>query len=225
MPVPPISSLSYGEIPESVQCLASTSSWNRRAAPLNPEPLRASVFPARTHLTFSISHHQTGHALARSPKKQLSYSLPPGISPPRPVRLASASDGPSRGACPWHAGAGDDRRGRPGIQAERSQAGRTTTSGSAPSHRSWRRDPRPVAFKSRRVTILSYPKRRRVRARNAATPRRSFVPCSPRQPERWPGSRRISYNYGMEHPPLSSKVGPTHFALATCCAMRKSRAV
>ena len=79
------------------------------------------------------------------------------------------------------AGAGDDRRGRPGITSRtfakqvrhvcapfrRVIAGMGTSAG---------------GIKSRRV-IVTYNQRRRVRAQNAATPRRSSVPCPPRRPQ------------------------------------------
>ena len=77
-------------------------------------------------------------------------------------------------------GAGDDRRGRPGISSRtfakqvrhvcapfrRVIAGTETSAG---------------GIKSRRVK-LTFNQRRRVRAQNAATPRRSSVPCPPRRP-------------------------------------------
>ena len=105
------------------------------------------------------------------------------------------------------AGAGDDRRGRPGFTSRtfakqvrhvcapfrRVIAGMGTSAG---------------GIKSRRV-IVTYNQRRRVRAQNAATPRRSSVPHLPPAASGWPGCWRTPRTPVRGEEGLSTCEGPS----------------
>ena len=88
-------------------------------------------------------------------------------------------------------GAGDDRRGRPGSTAERSQwQVHHVKSRSAVSK--LETGQRAGGIQTSTHCPLLKPQRRRIRAQNAATPRRSSVPpATPRQPSGWPGWGRL----------------------------------